>query len=109
MEIREVKDAIEKFVEAFAACGLAMVQGDLSVFTVDHFTTAFTVGLLTAIAYFVTMKFGIKNKYAPIWLLGVLTAIVDYVIHPAMFPYEALATGAGAMVLAILYSKIRSK
>ena len=109
MKIGEVKDSVEKFVEAFAACGLMMVQGDLSVFTVGHFTTALTIGLLTAIAYFVTMKFGIKNKYAPIWLLGVLTAMVDYVIHPAHFPYEALATGVGAMVLAILYSKIRSK
>ena len=105
----KLKESGEKLVEAMTACGLMMVQGDLSVFTINHFGKALEVGLLTAVAYFAALHLEIKNKWAPIWLTGVLTAGMDFVVHPAMFPYESLATGAGAMMIAIIYDKIRRK
>ena len=104
-----VKESLEKFGEAFTACGLAMVQCDLSVLTLAHVATAAQVGALTAVAYFITLLLNIKFKYAPIWLTGALTTIADFIIHDSHFPAEHIATGLGAMALAFVFEKIRKK
>ncbi len=103
--LEKIKQSFEKFVEAFTACGLAMVQGDVTILSLQHFITAGKVGVLTSIAYFVTLKLNIKFKYASIWLTGVLVTLADYLIHAPGFPMESLATGAGAMSIAYIYER----
>ena len=107
--ISKLKQSCEKLVESFTACGLMMVQGDLSIFTLKHFLTAAEVGALTAMAYFVSLSLNFKFPYAPLFLTGVFTAIADWIIHDPMFPYESLATGVCAVVIAGVYDKLRGR
>jgi hypothetical protein len=104
--IERLKVLVEKFSESWAACMCMMVQADLSALTLNHALTASKVGILTGIAMFVASFLPWKNKWLGIFLTGLFTALADSIIHMAMFPYEAIATGVGAMVLAILFEKI---
>jgi hypothetical protein len=104
--IERLKVLVEKFSESWAACMCMMVQADLSALTLNHALTASKVGILTGVAMLVASFLPWKNKWLGIFLTGLFTALADSIIHMAMFPYEAIATGVGAMVLAILFEKI---
>ena len=95
----------QNFVASFTACGLAMVQGDLTVFTFGHLGVAAEVGIITGLAMAIAMTFD-WAEVVGIWLTGLFTAGVDFITHPAYFPYEAIATGFGAMVIALLIKKV---
>ena len=102
----------QKFTEAWSACSLVMVQGDLSALTLKHFLIAAKTGSLTGIAFIIISFTTIKNKYAPIWLTGILTSIADILVHPTHFgPHyaEAITTGVVAAFFAFLFSKAKSK
>ena len=108
--MRRLKLWWQKFGEAWTACSLAMVQGDLTVFTVSHALTAAKTGTGAATAVLVASLLGGKwaEGYRLIWLTGFLTAIVDILVHPTHFgPHwmEAVCTGIGAMILAFMYEK----
>lgn len=101
---------LQKFTEAFTACALCMVQGDLSVFTLKHALIAAKTGGLAGAAFVVISFTSIKSKMAPIWLTGILTACADILVHPTHFgPHyaEALTTGAVAAFLAFVFTKIQ--
>jgi hypothetical protein len=104
--IERLKVLVEKFSESWAACMCMMVQADLSALTLNHALTASKVGILTGVAMLVASFLPWNNKWLGIFLTGLFTALADSIIHMAMFPYEAIATGVGAMVLAILFEKI---
>ena len=95
----------EKFSQSWAACMGMMVQGDLSVLTFNHALVASKVGILTGLAMLVASFLPWNNKWLGIFLTGAFTAIADALIHADNFPAEHLATGAGAMVLAIIFQK----
>jgi len=95
----------EKFSESWAACMVMMVQADLSALTLNHALTASKTGILTGVAMLVASFLPWKNKWLGIFLTGAFTAIADTLIHADHFPAEHLATGAGAMVLAIIFQK----
>ena len=95
----------QNFVASFTACGLAMVQGDLTVFTLGHLEVASEVGIVTGLAMVIAMTFN-WAEVVGIWLTGVFTTIVDFITHPSNFPYEAIATGFGAMVIALIIKKV---
>jgi len=104
----------QKFGEAWTACSLAMVQGDLTVFTVSHALTAAKTGVGAATAILLASLFGSKwmQGYRLVWLTGLLTAIVDILVHPTHFgPHwmEAVCTGIGAMILAFIFEKLFRK
>ena len=99
----------QKFFEAWSACSLVMVQGDLSALSLKHFLIAAKVGSLTGIAFVLVSLIGVKNKYAPIWLTGVLTSIADILVHPTNFgPHyaEAVTTGFVAAIFALILTKL---
>lgn len=111
--IRMIKEKtqlmLQKFVEAFTACALCMVQGDLSVFTLKHALTAAKTGGIAGFAFVIISCTAIKNKLAPVWLTGVLTACADIMVHPTHFgPWyaEAITTGVVAAFLAFVFTKI---
>jgi hypothetical protein len=110
---RVIKEKLVKFVETFGmawtACIVSMTQGDLSVVSVKHFIDASETGALTGLAMVVASFLPWNNKWIGIFLVGVFTAIADSLAHVAMFPYEAICTGFGAMLLAIGYEKLFKK
>jgi hypothetical protein len=103
--IERLKVLVEKFSESWAACMCMMVQADLSALTLNHALTASKVGILTGVAMLVASFLPWNNKWLGIFLTGAFTALADSLVHMAMFPYESLATGFGAMILAIIFQK----
>ena len=105
----KLKLLAEKFGEAWTACMLCMVQGDLTVLTLSHAYTASKTGLIAGIAVVIASYWNrIDNKYGLIWATGVLTAIADLTVHSSHFGpewAEALCTGIGAGLLAWVLSK----
>lgn len=102
----------EKFLQAFSACMLCMVQGDLTVLTLNHAFTASKTGLLTGIAYWITTKIDGKqgSAWKGAWLTGLLTMVADIVIHPTHFGdnwMEAFCTGLVAAGICLIWEKVK--
>ena len=103
---------MQKFMEAWTACSLAMVQGDLTVFTVDHAITAAKTGVGAGTAIVLTtLLLKAENRWAMAWLTGICVMVVDICIHPTHFGehwHEAFVTGLGALMLSgILYREAK--
>ena len=96
----------EKFGIAWTACIVAMTQGNLMVLSKKHFVDASETGALTGMAMIVASFLPWDSKWLGYFLIGLFTAIADSLAHMAMFPYEAIATGFGATLLAILYEQV---
>ena len=88
---------------------LCMVQGDLSVLTLNHAITASKTGALSGLAFIITSNVtSINNKWANVWLTGMLVMCADIVIHPTHFGdnwVEAACTGLGAAILCYLIER----
>ena len=106
---KKLKLLAEKFSEAWTACMLCMVQGDLTVISLHHAITASKTGIIAGIAVVIASYWNrIDNKYGLIWATGVLTTLADFSIHPTHFGpewAEAVVTGIGAAGLAWILSK----
>jgi len=102
---------IEKFLQAWSACMLCMVQGDLTVLTLNHALTASKTGILTGFAFWLT-SLGDgqpKGRWYPAWVTGVLTMASDIVVHPTHFGeqwMEAACTGLAAAGLCYAWERI---
>jgi len=107
--IKKLKLLAEKFSEAWTACMLCMVQGDLTVISLNHAITASKTGLIAGIAVVIASYYQrINNKYGLIWATGILTAIADLSVHSSHFGpdwAEAVVTGIGAGLLAWVLSR----
>ncbi len=97
---------IEYFSESTVACLVTMVQGNLLAMTVSHMLIASQTGVIAAAIASVGL---IVTKTSKRWListvLGAVTAVVDYYVHPGMFgsaATEAVVTGIAAGVLSYL-------
>lgn len=99
-----------KFGEAWTACALCMVQGDLSVFTLKHAYIASKTGLIAGLLIILTSYVQkLDNKWMLAWMTGVMTTIADFIIHPTHFGdrwVEAVCTGIGALILSIILSGV---
>lgn len=96
---------VEKFSEAWAACMICMVQGDVTVLTISHTVTASKTGALAGmgcvIASCVSSK---RNKTTDALLTGAVTMAADIAIHPTHFgPQMAEAALTGVVAAAICY------
>lgn len=103
-----------RFSEAFAACALTMVKGDLTAISKDHLIVAAKTGALTGIAALICYLFLKEeykdNKYVIAGLTGFLTALADLMIHPSHFTgesTEAIVTGIGAGFLCFLMANLK--
>lgn len=99
--------------ESTIACLLAMVQGNLLVLTIGHLLVAMQTGFIAGIiAFGVTVKARINNHWVIALLLGISTAIIDYLIHPSSFggaATEAIVTGLIAGLLSFMWLRLRDK
>lgn len=103
-----------RFREAWLACLLCMVQGDLTIISLNHIVTAAKTGTIAGLS-FMALSFSKKlegNIILSTWTIGILTAGSDFLIHPTHFGpelAEALCTGAGAAALGFCMMKWQDK
>jgi hypothetical protein len=90
------------------ACLVTMVQGNVLALTASHLIiasqTGIIAGVLTGVAIIAAKA---RNRWIISIVLGVITAVVDFYVHPGMFgsaATEAIVTGIGAAVLSLLIS-----
>ena len=109
--VRKLKKTGETFAQAWIACLLTMVQGDITVLSLYHAKVAAETGALTAVAYFMCSFFSsLDNKWANAMVVGFLTILADFIVHPTHFGSEwteAVVTGLGAGTLAIILHKFK--
>lgn len=94
---------LENISEATAACLLTMVQGNLLVLGISHWIIASQTGIVAGLMASTALLLAKTDKR---WLvslvLGLVTAVVDFYIHPGMFgsvATEAIVTGIAAAFL----------
>lgn len=97
-------DVSEKFGSAWLSCMVFMVEGNLSGLNFKHVVIALRVASSATLAYVGCMLLLHKEKtWLNILLIGIVTAIFDFEIHPTHFGpvwAEAVATGLGSMLFA---------
>lgn len=103
---RLIEPFAENAAEATTACLLTMVQGNVLAITLGHWLIASQTGIAagTVTAAILYLWSG-ASPWKVALLLGVLTAIVDFFVHPGQFgpvALEAIVTGAAAAVLSWL-------
>ena len=94
----------ENVAESGVACLLTMVQGNLLLLGVSHWITASTTGLIAGTAAATALALvRTSNRLVIAGILGAITAVVDYFVHPGMIGEsaftEAAITGLGAALL----------
>ena len=96
----DLPEFIERAGEVWLSCMLFMVQGNIRDLTMGHALTASKVSLGVIVTYFVAKKLlKVDRFWKTILLLAIVTAIVDFLIHPTHFGEawtEAVLTGIGA-------------
>jgi hypothetical protein len=103
---RLVEPFIENATEATVACLLAMVQGNLLAISLGHWLIASQTGIAAGAATAAVLY--VWSSASPLkvaFVLGVLTAIVDFFVHSGQFgpvALEAIVTGAAAALLSWL-------
>jgi len=105
-----VRPLVENISEATVACLVTMVQGNLLAIGVGHLIIASQTGLTAGAAATIAVLLAKPRRRGLIALiLGVITAVADYLIHPGKFGSvftEAIVTGAGAALLSYGVSKL---
>lgn len=100
---------VENVTEAGCACLITMVQGNLLALGVAHWIIASQTGVIAgAIAGTTILAAKLRRQWVISLTLGVVTATVDFYVHPgsfgAMAIAEAMVTGVGAALLSYLAS-----
>ena len=103
----------EKFSQAWTACMLMMVQGDVTALSFYHAKVAAKTGSIAGIGFVIAAQFGAaNNRWLSAWIIGVLTILADKLTHPTHFGgdwAEAVYTGLGAAILCVLFDTIWKK
>lgn len=98
---------VENIAESATACLVTMVQGNFLALSTTHWIIASRTGLIAgAIASAAVLALRTRRRWAVAGVLGVLTAVVDYFVHPGGFgpaAAEAIVTGAGAATLSLVF------
>ena len=97
---------VENIAESTAACLFMMVQGNLVAVTLGHWLVASQTGLIAgSIAAAAILFVRTGKRWVVAVLLGSVTMVVDFFVHPGAFgpvALEAALTGLGAAALSYL-------
>ncbi|MEK9696375.1 MAG: hypothetical protein VW270_11450 [Candidatus Poseidoniales archaeon] len=107
---QKLKLLAEKFTESWSACMICMVQGDLTVISLQHAYTASKTGILAGVAVVVASYLPWRNPWIGVFLTGLFTMLADIIVHATHFGgqfTEAMVTGLTAMAIAIVYDKVK--
>lgn len=114
MTVGELRSAFRRssraFPEAFISCATMMVQGNFLAFTFAHAGVAATTAFYSFFGVLIMLIiWPTCGKWGRIWGVGIFTCFADMLIHPSHFgdaSTEAIMTGIGAFILAMLFSRI---
>jgi len=110
---KPVSTLAENIAESGAACLITMAQGNILAVGVSHWVIASQTGLVAGAASVAALTVAkTDNRWAVAGILGAVTAIVDYFIHPGMIGSavtEALITGAAAACLSLAVHALVSR
>ncbi len=102
----KITPIIENVAEATVACLITMTQGNLLAFTLTHWLIASQTGAIAGGAASAAMLLTQTDKrWVVAVVLGVVTAVVDWFVHPSMFGTgvtESIITGIGAAALSYM-------
>jgi hypothetical protein len=105
---KKITPFVEYVSESSMACLVTMVQGNLLALTLGHLLVASQTGLIAgAITAVSVITIKTKKRWVVSGLLGLITGVVDYFVHPGMFgaaATEAIVTGIGAAVISYIIS-----
>ena len=94
---------IENVTESGVACLLTMVQGNILAVSATHWLVASQTGVIGGtISAAAILLVRIRSRWAASIVLGAVTTVVDYLVHPGQFGpamLEAVVTGLGAAML----------
>ena len=109
---KKVEPLVEYISESTMACLVVMVQGNLLVLTLGHLAIALQTGVIAGvIATIGIVAAKINKRWKIAAILGLITGVVDFYVHPGMFgaaATEAIVTGVGAAVLSYLIGSLIS-
>ena len=84
--IRKIAPFVENIAEATTACLVTMVQGNLLALTLSHWLIASQTGVAAGV---VASAVILVSRASTRWIisatLGIATAVVDFLVHPAQF------------------------
>lgn len=105
-ESGKVRPFVEYVAESTTACLVTMVQGNMLALTVSHLVIASQTGVIAGLLAGAGLLIAkTDSRWLVSLVLGVVTAVVDYFVHPGMFgpvALEAIVTGVAAGVLSYL-------
>lgn len=108
-----ITPVIEYVAESTTACLVTMLQGNMLAVTLGHLAIASQTGIIAGTAAAAILYFSrAENRWMIAVVLGVVTALVDFFSHPAMFgavAVEAVLTGVGAGVLSYVIGSLVSR
>ena len=107
---RHFEPFLEHTTEATVACVFAMVQGNLLALSLSHWWIASQTGVAAGSATaFMLWLLRLERPWVISIAFGVLTAVLDAMIHPGMFGpefFEAGLTGVVAALLSMLGQRV---
>jgi len=107
---KKITPFLENIGEATTACLITMVQGNVLALGLTHWIIASQTGLIAgSLASVALIVSHTANRWVIAATLGIITAIVDYFIHPGMIDpvfLEAVITGIGAALLSYVIGTI---
>ncbi|MGI9203689.1 MAG: hypothetical protein ACR2Q3_06745 [Woeseiaceae bacterium] len=96
----------ENIGEATTACLITMTQGNFLALGLTHWIIASQTGIVAGLAASAALFLTKTNKrWIVAVVLGTVTAVVDYLMHPGMIGpvfLEAIITGVGAGILSYI-------
>lgn len=103
---KKIAPLVENIGESTAACLVAMVQGNIFAVTATHWVIAAQTGIAAGtVASLAVWFMRSSTRWRVAIVLAVVTAVVDYIVHPGMLgPWitEAVVTGLAAGALSLL-------
>jgi len=110
MKEKKLRVFVEYFAESTAACLVIMVQGNILALTISHLFIASQTGLLAGLVAGAGLLLSrVSKPWIIALVLGLITSVVDYYIHPGMFGSamtEAAVTGLAAAILSFIVSSL---
>ena len=101
---------VEYAAESTTACLVMMVHGNVLALTVGHLLIASQTGIVAGAIAAASLYFSqARSRWIVSCVLGVVTSVVDYFVHPGTFSSvatEAVITGVGAAVLSYLVGMV---
>jgi hypothetical protein len=101
---------VENTAEAGAACLFFMLQGNFLLLSTSHLAVAAETGLIAgSLSTLALVALKRSRPLLTALVLGVITAIVDYLVHPdtvGAIAFEAGFTGLGAACLSLLLNRV---